>query len=167
MFDPGDPNQERFRAYGPAKLPCARDREVQEFVDDLRSRGPRAVSDAVAAVSEMGRRVLQAYAERMASLAVRTRDADQLVRALVAIVVGGLDDNAYEAMMVMPLIEDGARRIGIEPQDVFEKAAAVVGHPGTANLVLWLSRKPEDRTLASMGFIESSDKEGFRYKLDW
>jgi hypothetical protein len=103
----------------------------------------------------------------MASLAVRILEAEQLERALVAVVVGGLADNIYEALMVMPLIEDGARRIGADLQLLFEKAAATVGHPGTVNLVRWLARKPEDRSLASMGFVESSDEEGFRYKLDW
>jgi hypothetical protein len=39
-----------------------------------------------------------------------------------------------------------------------------VGHPGTVNLVFWLMRAPADRTLASMGFVESSDEGGFRYR---
>jgi len=166
-FDPSDSTQRRYDGYGPAKLPCGRDREVQVFVDQLRRDGPRAVAAALAAISEEGRRVLRAYAERMASLAVRTGEVEQLERAIVAVVVGGLDDNAYEALMAMPLIEDGARRVGIEPPELFEKAAAIVGHPGTINLVRWLSRKPEDRSLASMGFVESADKDGFRYRLDW
>lgn len=166
-FDPAQPKQPRYDGYGPARLPCSRDSEIQVVVDRLRQGGPNLVAEALAAVSEAGRRVFRAYAERMASLAVRTREVEQLDRALVAVVVGGLDDNAYEALMVMPLIEDSARRIGAEPQRLFEKAAQIVGHPGTVNLARWLARKPEDRSLASMGFVESADKEGFRYKLDW
>jgi predicted amino acid dehydrogenase len=46
--------------------------------------------------------------------------------------------------LVMPLVEDNARRIGVELQDLLEGAAAVVGHPGTVQLARWLSCKPQD-----------------------
>jgi hypothetical protein len=101
----------------------------------------------------------------MSSLAVRRHDPDLLVRAVVAIVLGGLDQNALEALMVMPLVENSARLLGVSLPGIFEKAAAIVGHPGSVNLMVWLARKPEDRTIASMGFVESADEGGFRYKF--
>jgi len=30
--------------------------------------------------------------------------------------------------------------------------------------MLWLSRKPEDRTVEAMGFVPSEDETGFRYE---
>jgi hypothetical protein len=101
----------------------------------------------------------------MASLAVRRRDPHLLVRAVIAVVIGGLDQNALEALMVMPLIENSARLLESDLADIFEKAAATVGHPGSVNLIVWLTRVPEDRTLAAMGFVEASDEDGFRYKF--
>jgi hypothetical protein len=101
----------------------------------------------------------------MASLAVRRHDPDLLVRAVVAIVLGGLDQNALEALMVMPLVENSARLLGANLASIFEKAAGIVGHPGSVNLMVWLTRAPEDRTIASMGFEEASDEGGFRYKF--
>ncbi len=101
----------------------------------------------------------------MASLAVRRRDARLLVRAVIAVVIGGLDQNALEALMVMPLIEKSAGLLHVDLAGLFEQAAAVVGHPGSVNLMVWLTRAPEDRTLASMGFVESSDEGGFRYRF--
>ena len=123
------------------------------------------VAGFIASASEVGRRVLCAYAERMASLAVRRRDADLLVRAVVAVVIGGLDQNALEALMVMPLIENSARLLTVDLAGIFEQAAAVVGHPGSVNLMVWLTRAPQDRTLAAMGFAEGSDDDGFRYRF--
>jgi hypothetical protein len=164
-FDVADPAQQRFASYGPSSLPNSRDDLVDKFIDQAISGGPAAVADFVEAASERGRRVLRAYAERMASLAVRRRDAHLLVCAVIAIVIGGLDQNALEALMVMPLIENSARLLGSDLADIFEKAAAIVGHPGSVNLMVWLTRAPEDRTPAAMGFVEASDEDGFRYKF--
>ena len=125
------------------------------------------MSRTLGSISDAGRQVLRTYAERMASRAVRTGDQTDVLRALIAIVLGGLDGNDHEALLIMPLIEESAARIGVEAQDVFEQAAAVVGHPGTANLVSWLSRAPEDRTLACMGYSAGADDGGFRYRRDW
>lgn len=167
VFDPTDRAQRRFNGYGPAELPCARDVELDAFVEQLRGEGPAAVRRALAGVSEKGRAVLRAYAERMASLALRRRDPALLVRAAVALVVGGLDSNEPEALMVMSLVDDAARRLGVELADLFEEAANVAGHPGAVNLAMWLMRKPEDRSIASMGFAAGADGGGFRYRLDW
>lgn len=164
-FEPSDQAQPRFAGYGPSSLPNSRDDLVDKFIDQAVSGGPSAVAGFIKSASESGRRVLRAYAERMASLAVRRRDARLLVRAVIAVVIGGLDQNALEALMVMPLIENSAGLLGADLAGVFEQAAAVVGHPGSVNLMVWLTRAPEDRTLAAMGFVESSDEGGFRYKF--
>jgi hypothetical protein len=164
-FDPADPAQQRFVGYGPAPIPDPRDDLVGKFLDQIESGGPAAVASHLASASERGRRVFRAYGERMASLAVRRHDAGLLVRAVVAIVLGGLDQNALEALMVMPLVENSARLLGTNLANIFEKASGIVGHPGSVNLMVWLTRAPEDRTIASMGFVESSDEGGFRYKF--
>jgi hypothetical protein len=164
-FEPSDPVQRRFAGYGPAPLPNSRDDLVDRFIDEAVAGGPAVVAGFVKSASESGRRVLRAYAERMASLAVRRHEASLLVRATVAIVIGGLDQNALEALMVMPLIENSARLLGADLASIFEESAAVVAHPGSVNLMVWLTRAPQDRTIAAMGFVESSDKDGFRYKF--
>jgi hypothetical protein len=163
-FDPGHPEQSRFVGYGRAAIPDYRDGELDRYVDELRSGGPPAVAVALGQVSEAGRRVLRVYGERAASRAVRSGSVGHLVSALVAVVVGGLDQNALEALMPMSLIEDAGIRVGADPDAYFGAAAGIVGHPGSVNLMVWLSRKPEDRTVEAMGFVASEDASGFRYK---
>jgi predicted amino acid dehydrogenase len=103
------------------------------------------VSAAIAGASEAGRDVLQAYGERMASLAVRENDSTFLTRGLVATVVGGLTENDREAMMVMPLIENSAKRLGVNPSRLFEQTAGIVGPRGTLFLMRWLARHTDIR----------------------
>jgi hypothetical protein len=163
-FDPGDPQQRRYVSWGRAPFPDPRDADVDAYVRALREGGQPAVAATVAAVSERGRKVLRAYAERAATRAVRNDAADLLVLASIALVMGGLDQNDREALLRMPLVEDASRRIGVDLATVFEEVAGLVGHPGTVNLVLWLSRAPEDRTLEGIGFAAGDDGDGFRYR---
>ena len=163
-FDPGEPSQRRFTAYGLAAFPDSRDEQIDHYIETLRASGPAAVRVALDTASDSGRQVLQSYAERAASRAVRDRSRSTLVLGLFALVVGGLEGNALESLTGMPLIEDAAKRLGLEPSDVFEDVADVVGHPGSVNLMIWLSRAPEDRTLECMGFEAFLDDSGFRYR---
>jgi hypothetical protein len=166
-FDPTQTDQRAYNGYGPALIPDPRDDEVGRYVDGVVAGGPSAVTAALATATEQARRVLLAFAERSASIAVRRNDKQALVRGVVATVLGGLDENSREALMVMAPLEDAARRLGLHFPDVCGEVAEVVGHPGTVNLMLWCSRKPEDRTLASMAYVTRDAPDGFRYHLDW
>jgi len=162
-FDPGDPVQAGFMAFGRAPFPDKRDDVLDRYVEGLRARGPQAVASAIAVVSDSARDLLQVYADRAATRAVREMSKDLLVSALVAVVVGGLDRGLYGALRSMAPIDDACKRVGVVPDLVFAAAADIVGHPGTINLAIWLSRKPEDRTLEALAFSTSRDGQDFRY----
>jgi hypothetical protein len=163
-FDPGEPRQRRFTAYGKAPFPDPRDEELDQFVDEVERGGPPAVKATSERASEQGRGVLGAYAGRAATRAVREKDPKRLLQALVALVLSGLGHNSRDALTRMPLIEDAAGRLGVQLPHLIEDAADVVGHPGSVSLVSWLARQPEDRTLESMGYEAGSDESGFRYQ---
>ncbi len=163
-FDPSDESQSRYAGYGLAPFPDPRDAEINFYVAGVRSVGADEVQVALAEVSERGRQVLVAYAERSATIAVRNEVPDRLVRALVALVIGGLANNALEALMRAALVEDAARRLGAEAVDVFTAAADLVGEPGAFALKLWLARRPEDRTPEVMGFAVAGQGLTFRYE---
>jgi hypothetical protein len=162
-FDPSDQVHPRFNGYAAAAFPDSRDAELDAFVSAAHDAGPAAVQSLIASASTSGRRVLGAYAEREGSRAVRDANAGRLAPALIALVIGGMHDNDLEALVRMPIIEDSAGRLGLDLAVLFGQVADVVGHPGSVNLMLWLARSPEDRTLDSMGFEAQDDEEGFRY----
>jgi len=162
-FDPSEPAQRRFTAYGPAALPDPRDTAVDTYVTDLIRAGPAAVHEAAATASLKGKQVLLSYCERAATRAARAGSKQLLVAATVAAVVGGLEQYEREALMRMPIIEDASSRVGIHVSELFEEVARIVGHPGSVSLARWLSREPADRTLAAMGFSVADDGSGLRY----
>jgi hypothetical protein len=102
----------------------------------------------------------------MASSAVRRADPTLLLGAIFALVVGGLDQHLRESLMVMAPLEDSAARLDMDLAELFEDASTVVGNPGAVNLMMWLTRLPEDRPLACMAFVATEDEDGFRYRLD-
>jgi hypothetical protein len=165
-FEPGDGRQEQFIRYGPAPIPDERDGLVGAFVSQVVAGDPAALAKLGAGPSVRGQQVLLAYAERMASLAVRRHDQGILVLAVDALLIGGLDDGDREALMVLPLIEDSARRLDAALEEVFRSAGPLAGRRGAVLLKEWLGRAPEDRTLECMGFREGADADGFRYVFD-
>jgi hypothetical protein len=164
MFDVSLRNLDPYVGWVPAPIPDARDDDVDAFVSELCVAGPSAVNAAIDHASQQGRDVLGAFAERMASAAVRLHDRELLVRCLVALVVGGLTQDDREALMVMSVIEDAARQIDAEVTSLFSDAARIVGDPGTTYLLRWQSRAPEDRTIEAMHFVRAQDDDGFRYR---
>ena len=162
-FDSSAPRDPRYRAYGPAPIPDPRDEPVRRFVEAALEGGPAAVELAVATATDPGRNVLRAFGERSASVAVRTGDRHELLLGAGAIVIGGLALGGHEAMMSMSLIDDAAIRLGIDLPELFEELSPRVGNQAVVALVRWLTRKPEERTPAIMGFAASEDSGGFRY----
>jgi len=163
-FDPSDPSEARYAGYGLAPFPDPRDAEINFYVAGVRAGAAEEVRAALTEVSERGRQVLVAYAERSASIAVRNNVPDRLVRASIALVIGGLTQNALEALMRMALVEDAARRLGAEPAGILAQAAGLVGEMGGFALKLWLGRRPEDRTPECMGFRATGEGLNFRYE---
>lgn len=166
-FEPADPVQEAYFRYGSAPIPDARDCLVVEFIDQVLAGEPAAVAALAAGPSDRGLSVLRAFAERMASLAVRRGDSRLLVKAVVAVVAGGLSRGDPAALMVMPLIEHSVGLLDQGLADIFWQAAGAMeawGPAGARSLGAWLARAPQDRTLASMGYAESEDDGGFRYR---
>ncbi|MEP6695554.1 MAG: hypothetical protein ABJA34_01610 [Pseudonocardiales bacterium] len=163
-FDPSDEEQSRYAGYGQAPFPDPRDAEINFYVAGVRAAGAEEVQAALAEVSPRGRQVLLAYAERSASIAVRNTVPDRLIRALIALVIGGLTQNALEALMRTALVEDAARRLGAEPAELFGETADLVGEMGAFALKLWLGRRPEDRTPEVMGFRVAGEALTFRYE---
>lgn len=162
-----DPRQ--FVGYGQAAIPDPRDEEVSATIDELITAGAPAVAGAIAGLDERIAQVLRAYAERMASAAVRRGERLVLLRALVAVVVGGLHAGRPDALVVTSVIEDAATRIGVDVQSLFGDASGIVGHPGSVELMRWLSRPVELRAIDQMGFTaeQQGDQDGFRYVSRW
>jgi hypothetical protein len=154
-------------AHGPRPIPCPLDRKVEHVVawyENADETGRAALRERI---TPRAASTLSAYAERMASHAVRRGDAAVLRRALLAAAIGWYHEDPRESMLILPLFYDAASRLGIEPEPLFEDAAVAAGLPPDGALASFPQRRPEDCTLACMGYRTGADDDGFRYQRDW
>ena len=163
-FDPTRTEPQRFRGYLGLPIPAAEDQVVTDFLDSSVAAGPAEIIRLTTEASRDGRDVLLAYAERAATLAVRLRDRGAVIRALIAVEIGGLSYGSRQALITMSLIDRACRIIGCDFEDALEEAARKVGHPGTLAFATWLTRSAEDRAIEAMGYGEGQDVDGFRFR---
>jgi hypothetical protein len=111
--------------------------------------------------------VLLGFAERMASLAVRLSRRDLIEEGLAAVVLerGMLD--AREDMLVLAPLCDSAETLGLDAGALFRAAASLL--PGELSRIVaaFPDRPAKSRGLDAMGYVASSDDDGFRYRRTW
>ncbi len=157
---------EQNQGYEGWQLPCERDREIARIVERLARR-----PEGLPLPGSLGVRhghVFVAFAERMASLAVRRRSAEYLhVGLLAAALAASVSDDPREAILVLPLLWRSAQILGVDPFNEFTTAGNAIGGAGGQQLLDFLSRSQDDRTIESMGYTEDMEQDGFRYKRTW
>jgi hypothetical protein len=72
-----------------------------------------------------------------------------------------------EDILRLTLIHAAAQKLGIDPRFVFLESARQFGLDDTSGLEAYLKRSDEDKSLASMGYVEGTDEDGFRFVRTW
>lgn len=152
-----DPEQNE--GYGNWVLPCVRDQEITDEVE-------RRLTGDHGSLSPASAPVLRAHAARMASLARREGDLDRVRTGLATVALASTIDVSRDLLVVLPLLWRSAEVLGADPTALFLAAADRVG--GSETLEQFTERAPEDRSIASMGYVEVDDEDlGFHYERTW
>jgi hypothetical protein len=146
--------------YGTWRLPAVRDTEIADRVAALLGQRPLPPLEPGPVA------VLSAFAERMATLARRTGDADRLRAGLDAMVLAHLGTADRDAIVPLALLWRSAEVLGLDPGEAFVAAERRVGVDGGA-LARFADRRPEDRGIDAMGYLEVEDEFGFHYERTW
>lgn len=110
--------------------------------------------------------MLDAFAVRMASLAVRRGSSAPITWGLVALTLDCYKFDDRETIPSLPPLYDAALRIEVDSQALFESVAGVAGvYCGSfvAHLKRFHELPPSARNLSAARMFESSDADGFRY----
>jgi hypothetical protein len=146
--------------YGTWRLPAVRDTEIADRVAGLLGQRPLPTLEPGPVA------VLSAFAERMATLARRTGDADHLRAGLDAMVLAHLGTADRDAVIPLALLWRSAEVIDLDPREAFVAAERRAGVDGGA-LARFADRPPEDRGIDAMGYREVEDEFGFHYERTW
>jgi hypothetical protein len=154
-------------AYFTSAIPHQRDEEIAALIDAWLSMAPLDRQVAASRISESQRSTLLTYGVRAASLAVRECKQEHSFHGLLALGLDGWRHDWRDNVMGLALHFDAALKLGCSPEKSFNDAAAHLSLKAATAFRSFLNRPPEARTLTSMGYIESSDVNGFRYKRTW
>lgn len=154
--------------YGPRPIPSAIDEKVADLITSIKAMGATSRDATLSIMDERHGLVLIAFAERMSSLAVRTKRDDLLASAFVAIAIATRLINFKEILPVMSLLYKSASKLGADVKLAFRECGSVLGGKTFSNLFSdFLNRADEDRSIEAMGYEEGSDADGFRYTRTW
>lgn len=148
-------------------IPHDLDRQIAAVIELYRAADP-SEQPLLLCLQAQAASIFLAFAERQASLAVRTHSTAALTAAVIAIgLAAAIVDDSREGLLVMPLPWRAAALLGIDAKQLFSHCAALVPEAGAKALITWTSRAPENQTLACMGYVEAADAGGFRFQRTW
>jgi len=153
--------------YGSHPIPQLRDDEITDLIASWIKLEPSERQIAAQSVLESQRFTLLTYSERMASLAVRTGDAKKIFLGLLALGIDGWKSDWRDNVTVICLHFDAAKRISVDPAEIFDSASSLLSLKVSTALRSFLQREPADQTLEAMGYSASKDSDGFRYLRTW
>lgn len=158
---------DRTHGYGRRPIPDAVDSEVRGLVNGLRDADPGTRDALLSLMTEHHGSVLLAFAERMASLAVRSRDPQFLRDGLGALAFGSRLVDSREAVLILSLVYRSLEKLGMDATGLFAGAIGLGDESFDACVRAFPSRDKKDRAIKAMGYTEGRDRDGFRYSRTW
>lgn len=156
-----------MHGYGTWPIPHELDIKISDLLHTWCNLNETQRVDETLTISDQQRMALLAYSERMASKAIRNKDKTSIHLGLIALGVDGWKVDWRDNTMILSLLNHSAEVIGVDPIDVFIEASKYFAPNVKKSFELFLKRKKEDKSIDAMGFCESQDEGGFRYKRTW
>jgi hypothetical protein len=151
--------------YGRADLPSTRDGQIRDLVLGVADNA--TFERAIRLMPRDADRVLSAFAERAASIAVRHQDVRELRAGLLAIALAqAITNDPRDPLAPLALLHRASEMIGSDPNSDFVAVNDLVEGRG-GGLLDFLHRSPDDKAIAAMGYEEGDDKHGFRFIRNW
>lgn len=72
-----------------------------------------------------------------------------------------------EDISILTLVHAAVHKLGLDPRAVFTGSAQQFGLTYTSGLEAFLGRSDEDKSIDSMGYVEGTDEDGFRFVRTW
>lgn len=146
-------------------LPSKRDNEISELIESLVESH---TSWTEAGITKDHSKVLSVFAERMSILAVRNKYPTNLHKGLLALGMAYYNsDDWRDVLLIFPLLWRSAEILNLDPTAEFIEAAKSLKLPSENILIDFCERNPKDRTIQSMGYIETENDQGFLFKRAW
>jgi len=157
----------KLAGYGATRIPNEIDEKIRRTLEGYLGLSEEEKKKLRGKVGREHKFVFLAFAERMASLAVRAKSQEPLMQAMMAMFLQiGIGD-VREDILILTLIYAAANKLGLDPRSVFLGSARQFGLKDASGLEAFLKRSDADKSLESMGYVEGTDEDGFRFVRTW
>lgn len=151
--------------YGREELASTRDGQIRDLL--LGMADEAGFEQVAGLVPRDADEVLNAFAERAASIAVRHQDARELRAGLIAAAIAHvISGDPREVVPALALLYRAAEMIGNDPRSEFAFVSEIFGGSERA-LYDFLNRTTEGKAIEAMGYEEGDDVRGFRFLRNW
>lgn len=151
--------------YAPQAIPGSRDGEIAQLLSAVTSHED---FDGLAQDLDLASgRILNLFAKRAASLAVRTSDASWIRLGLIAALLSSTVEDYREIARTESVLFRAAELAGFDPVVLFETAAAIATSDAAETARLFAHADESSRSISVMGYKEGSDDDGFRFLSLW
>jgi hypothetical protein len=158
-------SQYAYRRFEKKPMPCSLDDDFHDLIS-LFSQASHTEREAMLSrIDADTAGALMAFSWRMAVWGARQNSRDLLLKGLIALVIDGGKYDIRDTISIMPLLYHSAIKINIDPQSLFDEAAAYYPNDVARILSKFPQRKPEDRNLQSFNYVEVATPEGIDYKI--
>lgn len=157
---------EKIHGYGPTPIPSKIDEDICMLLEAM-FRAEVPIRTAITArMKELHGFAMKAFAIRMAAYALRTNQSSFLRQGLLALAIAFHLIDPRDVIPIFTLIYRSAQKMGLDPNDLFMTTEA--SDPEfQLQLDAFLAREDTDKSIECMGYVESKDKDGFRYRRTW
>jgi hypothetical protein len=107
------------------------------------------------------------FSERMASFAIRRVDEETLRLGLQALLLAWRGPDSRGTLVVFPLFYDAIGKLGVNSELFVSSLRRISGDELISPFTTFLSRPGSSSNLATVGYVEGSDSDGFRYLREW
>jgi|HubBroStandDraft_1064217.scaffolds.fasta_scaffold04900_3 hypothetical protein len=151
--------------YAPRAIPGPRDSEIAELISTVVTR--KDYDDLASGLDLRGCRILNLFAKRAASLAVRLGDDSWVRRGLIAAMLSSTVEDYREIARTNSLLYRAAELAGSDPVALFESAAQLADSVTAETTRLFSHADESARSISVMGYTEGADEDGFRFISLW
>lgn len=109
-----------------------------------------------------------AYAERLASLALKENSKQNILYGLVALVIEGFKLDARENILILSLLNNSATKLGVDPTIIFNEASRIAPPSIASYLHDFSNRILEKKNIETMRYQEKECEKGpLLYVRNW
>ena len=154
-------------AYYDRPLGCAADAALSALVDAFAGATAEERTKMIVAVPNAFAGNFMSYAIRMATVGVRERSRQHVLRGILAMAIEDFRSDWRENLMTLAPLNDAAARIGEDPVQLFDDAATLASPATAGHLRAFARRHPDLKALKAMGWAAVDGPSGFMYSFHW